>query len=240
MQPTRCLQRVRQNGRVNKISAQIKDRHAHQSATGRDVLAGEIVAGTAAVAAICAPCGTIGTVGIDAIAQGALIGEVTMGALGAESAAIYNGDISKGLLEGVAVGAVTGALGGFTNAAFPSPAWEAVNFNMDLGRFVAGNFASNVATDFGSGATVAYAGGRGNLASILRAASSNAVAGLPIDLASTLGQFAFAQLLMHLGSSVNIWLRRCPHSYLSQVKSPVCRDEHAHSGACDDSHINTQ
>ena len=49
-------------------------------------------------------------VGISAIAQGALIGEITMGTLGAESAAIYNGDLTKGLLEGVVVGSRWSAL----------------------------------------------------------------------------------------------------------------------------------
>jgi hypothetical protein len=171
-----------------------------QSPAGRDALAGEIVAATVATAAVCGPCSTtfIGIGGAEAslttIAQGALIGEITMGALGAESASIYHGDISKGLLEGVVTGAITGAFGGYTNAAFQAPTIGAANFYSDLAKFSAGNFASNLAIDFGSVATVAYAGGRGNLNSIWRGASSNALSGLPIDLASTLGQFEFAQL----------------------------------------------
>ena len=51
-----------------------------------------------------------------------------------------------------------------------------------------------MAIDFGSGATVAYAGGRGNLGSILRAASSTALEGLKIDSISNIGQLVLANL----------------------------------------------
>jgi len=48
---------------------------------------------------------------------------------------------SKGLLEAMGVGTVTGALGGYTNVKFPAPEINSRDFTLDLVKFVAANYA---------------------------------------------------------------------------------------------------
>jgi RHS repeat-associated protein len=106
-----------------------------QSNTGRDILAGEIVAGTAAATWYCGGCG---------VAGGALMGEA-FGAYGAERS---GGD----LLTGVGIGGLSGAAGGAVGGWMPGgPAsFMGVVANGAVGGFVQG-----------AGYTLAYGGGWG-------------------------------------------------------------------------------
>ncbi len=118
-----------------------------QSTTGRNILAGEIIAGTAAATWYCGGCG---------VASGALIGEL----VGGYSAHRAGGDV----LSGVAVG---GILGGATG-------YLADGINTEVGSFWAQagkNFASGAIKGAGIGAAQGYAGGKGDARDVLRSAA---------------------------------------------------------------------
>lgn len=77
-----------------------------QSKSGRYVLAGEIIVGTAVASWQCGGCVAAPVI------NGALLGEVTMGTTGGLSAAANGQDISRGFLIGTIIGGASGALSG--------------------------------------------------------------------------------------------------------------------------------
>ncbi len=150
-----------------------------QSKSGRYVLAGEIIVGTAVGVAACS-AGTAGACSPAAAAalQGALAAEISLGATGGLSAARNGGDISKGVLFGTVTGAVGGLSGGtLNNFGVIDPFTGVVNLPSleTFGTFVTGTTISGAFLGAGKGATESYAGGRGNLASIIHGASRSAL-----------------------------------------------------------------
>lgn len=138
-----------------------------QSKSGRYVLATEIIATSVAVAVVCGGC----SVGI-----GAAVGSTLGGGFGGYSAARGGGDLSSGILLGAGIGAVTGAIQG--------AAWT-VPFGSSLATWqTAGFFASHIGAGAlvgaGNGATVGYAGGAGNIDSILSATARGAAVGAAV------------------------------------------------------------
>ncbi|GJL61394.1 MAG: hypothetical protein NPIRA04_00480 [Nitrospirales bacterium] len=131
-----------------------------QSKSGRYVLAGEVIIGTTAASWYCGGCGGWAT--------GAAIGAATTGAIGGYSAAVNGGDISKGVLFGTSVGALTG---GF--ASYYAPTGAAFNSLSYLSKL---SIASQVGAigGFGSGAATSFAGGRGSFADVLLGAGIGA------------------------------------------------------------------
>ncbi|PYN56685.1 MAG: hypothetical protein DMD94_06785 [Candidatus Rokuibacteriota bacterium] len=125
--------------------------------TGRHTLAAAIIAGTAVATFYCGGCG---------VAVGALVGEVG----GLYSAARDGGDILTGVVVGGAAGAATGYLGEYLVTALPDGGWS-VN---------AGRWAVEGA---GQGIAAGYAGGRGNLQSILLASAVAAATSVALQSA---------------------------------------------------------
>ena len=145
-----------------------------QSKSGRYVLAGEIIVASAVGTWYCGSCATA------PILQGALAGELSLGATGGLSAARNGGDISKGVLFGTATGAVVGGLSGGTLSKFGllNPAGGVIFPSLGtLDTFVAGTAVSGAIFGAGKGATEAYAGGRGNFRSIIGGASRAGIEG---------------------------------------------------------------
>src|SRR5262249_28856132 len=154
--------------------------------TGRYILAGEIVVGTAVAAGVCI-AGTAGGCGAAAPAiYGAAIGATSGGALGGYSAARNGGDLSSGILFGSAVGATTRARTGYAGGASApgqAPLFETLgsapgDFVIQAGAHVLKEIAIGTALSAASGAIASYAGGRGQLDSILASAGQNALSEL--------------------------------------------------------------
>ncbi|MEW6248918.1 MAG: RHS repeat-associated core domain-containing protein [Nitrospirota bacterium] len=148
-----------------------------QSRTGRYVLAGEIIAATTAVAFACPACSP----GVVAAAKGALVGEVITGGFGGYSAARSGGDISQGVLFGVAAGGLAGGAAGYTSWAFPVStlgkfAWSA-EYLLDLGAFVGAHALAGAGVGVASGATTGYASGAGDWEAILTGSYRGAAIG---------------------------------------------------------------
>lgn len=114
--------------------------------SGRNILAGEIVIGTAAATVACGGCG---------VGVGALAGELT----GAYSAHRAGGDIFRGVVVGGIAGGSTAYLAGGINTETGS-FWAQVEKNFGAGFIKGAAF----------GGINAYAGGKGDSQSILRGA----------------------------------------------------------------------
>ncbi len=145
-----------------------------QSKSGRYVLAGEIIVGTAVASWQRGGCATAPVI------NGALAGELSLRATGGLSATRNGGDISKGVLFGTATGAVVGGLSGGTLDKFGllNPAGGVIFPSLgNLDTFVAGTTISGAIFGVGKGATEAYAGGRGNFRSIIGGASKAGIEG---------------------------------------------------------------
>ena len=78
-----------------------------QSKAGRYTLAGEIIVGTAVASFYCGGCAAASVI------NGALYGEVALGATGGLSAASNSQDISTGVLIGTVIGGASGAFTGY-------------------------------------------------------------------------------------------------------------------------------
>jgi RHS repeat-associated protein len=115
------------------------------SETGRNILAGVIVVGTAVATWYCGGCGA---------AVGALVGEL----VGGYAAYQAGGDILTGVVVGGAVGAVTGYLGEYMIAAVPDGGWAI-------------RVGSWAVEGGGQGIAAGFAGGRGDLQSIVLASA---------------------------------------------------------------------
>ena len=148
-----------------------------QSKSGRYVLAGEIIIGTAAASIACAPCAQA------AVINGAAFGTAITGGFGAYSAAQNGGDISKGLLFGAAMGGAAGALNGGTTAEF--------NFSYDwfpgvkIGKVFALRIGAGAIAGAAGGSTVGYAGGAGSVNDIMHGAFHGAIVGAAVAGAFT-------------------------------------------------------
>ena len=133
-----------------------------QSMAGRNILAGEIVVGTAAATWYCGGCGT-GT--------GALTGEIAGG---------ISSDQSGGnVLDGVIVGGVVGGATGYMGA-------EAANNLEDYPYLAAA--AEGAIRGFGTGVATGYAGGKGDMNTMLSGGLSGAVTGGVIGGLTPYGQ----------------------------------------------------
>jgi RHS repeat-associated protein len=134
-----------------------------KSETGRNILAGEIVAVTAVVTAMCGGCGA----GASAALWGALSGEI----VGGYSAYQGGGDILSGVAVGGAIGGVTGYYGGV--------AGNAVKASLGTGKlgFTLSGAARGAIIGAGSGGIAGFRGGAGNLTSILQGAAWGAMVG---------------------------------------------------------------
>ena len=161
-----------------------------QSKSGRYVLAGEIVAGTAIVSWYCGGCATVASTGIfqsvPVVAGSALLGEVGVGTLGGISAAKSGGDISKGVLFGTVAGGLGGAANGALGGAIPldSLQWSVGSLG-PIATAGALNVGGGAVFNAAAGAAIGYAGGRGNLNTISAAAVRSMKAGLTSDIATS-------------------------------------------------------
>lgn len=125
--------------------------------SGRVALAAAIIAGTAVATFYCGGCG---------VAVGALTGEL----LGLYSAGMNGGDLLTGVAVGGVAGAATGYLGEYMVAAVPDGGWS-----INVGRWaVEGG---------GQGIAVGYAGGRGNIQSILLASAIGSTTAIALNSA---------------------------------------------------------
>ena len=122
-----------------------------QSMAGRNILAGEIVVGTAAATFYCGGCGAV---------NGALTGEVA----GGISAERSGGDVLNGVVVGGAVGAATGYMGSqVAHSLISYPAYAA-------------GFEGAV-DGFGIGVATGYAGGKGDWNAMVRSGLNGAASG---------------------------------------------------------------
>jgi RHS repeat-associated protein len=153
-----------------------------QSKTGRYVLAGEILVGTAVLSWECGGCG--------AYATGAAIGAWTGAAMGGYSAAQNGGDLSSGILFGSAIGAATGAAAGGLGSLGGGFGGEVMTNAqlLELGAFVSGKLAAGAIAGAGQGATTAYAGGRGNIGMIAQGALQGGLDGVKSSAIGVVGE----------------------------------------------------
>ena len=147
-----------------------------QSKSGRYVLAGEIVVGTAVSAAACVAA-TGGACSAAAPLVGAAIGAASGAAMGGYSAAQNGGDLSSGILFGSAVGATTGAITGYVGGLVPGPQFATFGsapglFFKDFAIAAVVDFAAGALQSAATGAITAYAGGRGQIGHILSSSGS--------------------------------------------------------------------
>jgi RHS repeat-associated protein len=153
--------------------------------TGRYILAGEILVGTAAASFYCGGCG--------AWAEGAAIGAWTGAAVGGYSAARNGGDLSSGILFGSATGAATGAF-----AAYVAPTGELFNFLSYTDKIIVSAKAGAI-LGAGAGATDGYAGNKGTIGDILKGtaigAGTGAITAAGLEAASP----KISQLLLKAG-----------------------------------------
>jgi RHS repeat-associated protein len=135
-----------------------------------------IVVGTAAATWYCGGCGAA------AVLQGALVGEISGGALGGYSAHKAGGNVGKGVLFGTVTGGVTGAVGRAINPAFPGLdlSWHGA---VEMGKYGVLQATTGAIIGAGSGATAAYAGGVGDLRQVLRGAGYGAALGAALGVA---------------------------------------------------------
>lgn len=168
-----------------------------QSKSGRYVLAGEIIIGTAAASIACAPCAQA------AVINGAAIGSAITGGFGAYSAYQNGGDISKGLLFGAAMGGAAGALNGGTTAEF--------NFSYDwfpgvkIGKVFALRIGAGAIAGAAGGSTVGYAGGAGSVNDIMHGAFHGAIVGAAVAGAFTTIDYLGGYRIRHWGSKRPSW-----------------------------------
>ncbi len=127
-----------------------------RSESGRNILAGEIIVGTAAATAYCGGCG-VGTMGF---LEGALTGEVA----GGISAYRSGGDVLDGVIVGGAAGGVTGAIGAEVGLSTGN--------NPDISKFVEGAIKG-----YGTGLATGYAGGNGDAHDMLKSGLHGAISG---------------------------------------------------------------
>jgi RHS repeat-associated protein len=136
-----------------------------QSNAGRNILAGEIIVGTAVATFYCGGCGA---------AAGALVGEL----VGGYSAHRAGGNILSGVVVGGAVGAATGYLSANINL-FPTFA-NATGFQGTAINVINGALNGSIRgaiTGVGLGGTAGFAGGAGNSQSIMNGIRLGAAGG---------------------------------------------------------------
>jgi RHS repeat-associated protein len=150
-----------------------------QSDRGRNILAGEIVVGTAVATA--AACST--GVGC-AVAVSALMGE-SFGAYGAKQS---GGD----LLTGVAIGGLSGAAGGYAGGEAFGYVWSGPFTDAPFTAFLAGGVANGAVGGFiqGAGYTLAYGGSWG---AAWRSGYQSAALGAEIGAVTSPFAYAYAQ-----------------------------------------------
>lgn len=162
-----------------------------QSRSGRYVLAGEILVGTAVTAFACPAC----SAGVVAAAKGAFAGEVITGGFGGYSAAQSGGDISQGVLFGVAAGGLAGGVSGYISWAFPASTLGKFTMTadhlLDLGAFVGTHTMAGAGVGAASGATTGYAGGAGNWEAILTGSYRGAAIGAAIGAVLAGAEYGF-------------------------------------------------
>ncbi|HQR15828.1 MAG TPA: SpvB/TcaC N-terminal domain-containing protein [Nitrospira sp.] len=139
-----------------------------QSKSGRYLIAGEMVIGTAIGAIAC----TAATAGGCAPIAGAAIGAASGAAFGGLSAAKNGGDLSSGLAFGATVGAVTGAIGGSIGApgVLPKDTVLASFIFENPGTWLTAKIGEAFVTGFGSSLTSEFKGGKGQFGHMLNAA----------------------------------------------------------------------
>lgn len=162
-----------------------------QSRSGRYVLAGEIVVGSALASWKCGGC---------LAAVGAAVGSSVTGGLGGYSAAKAGGDISQGVLFGAVAGAGAGALGALINPALPTvgASWG------QLAAFAFDQAVTGAVVGVASGVTTGYAGGAGNWNTILTGAWQGAAAGTVTGLVLGGAEFLFDRLATLRFDQVNV------------------------------------
>lgn len=150
-----------------------------QSKTGRYALAGEIIVATTVASFACGGCGGYAT--------GAAIGAWTGAAAGGYSSAKSGGDLSRGILFGTAVGAVTGAVNGGISSAFPVASLGDPTFSLAFAGEAVKVFGTHAfggaVIGAGNGATMGYAGGAGNLETLLTGTYRGAAVGAILGMA---------------------------------------------------------
>jgi RHS repeat-associated protein len=128
-----------------------------QTNTGQNILTAEIIAGTIVATYYCGGCG---------VAVGALVGE----AVGGYAAYSSGGNVLAGVVLGGAVGAATGYLGEYMVTAVPDGGWS-----INVGRWaVEGG---------GQGIAAGFAGGRGDIESILLASAISSTTSIVLNSA---------------------------------------------------------
>ena len=154
-----------------------------QSESGRYVLAGEIIVGTAIAGTACTVM-SAGACGPAAGAmQGAAIGAASGAALGGYGAARNGGDLSSGILFGASIGAVTGAMSGYVSPLLPAaPKFSALasapfEYVAQASKYALAQVAFGAVKNIGMGAIASYAGGRGQFGDVLAGAGRNALSG---------------------------------------------------------------
>lgn len=136
-----------------------------QSKSGRYIIAGQMVAGTAIGAAACIAA----SAGSCAPIAGAAVGAMTGAAYGGYAADKNGGDLSSGLAFGATVGAVTGAINGM---AWVTPLDPNIVLDLTLSRVITGALVGA-----GNGAIGSYAGGRGDFDSMRNSIARGAITG---------------------------------------------------------------
>lgn len=145
-----------------------------QSQSGRYVLAAGVVATSAVATFYCGGCGAAFTIaGTTMYAGGAAatVGAVGVGTLGAISAAHAGGDISSGLLLGTVLGAAAGYANATIGAAYGPGTFEwSGAFAGKAALAGLANMTGGAVLNGTSGLAIGYAGGKGNLNTMLQSA----------------------------------------------------------------------